>query len=59
MDTYTNYGIIHFIAFLFAIYLAFKCNPQVDFVSVLAAICCPWIYILWILLSRGNFCGAI
>ena len=51
------YALIHFLAFIFAIYLVFKCNNGVSFLQLLAAICCPWIYIIYILVTRKGFCG--
>lgn len=51
------YGIIHFLAFLFAIYLVFKCNNGISFLQLLAAICCPWIYIIYILVTRHGICS--
>lgn len=53
-----TYSIIHLIAFLFALYLSFKCHGgKFDFWSFIVAFFCPWIYIIYILASRGGFCG--
>ena len=53
---YSIYGILHFLAFLFAIYLSFKCNGRFDIGSFIVALICPWIYIVWILATRRGFC---
>ena len=54
---YSVYFVFHFVAFIFAIYLSFKCNGEFKITSFLAAFCCPWIYIIYILATRGNkFC---
>ena len=50
------YSAIHFLAFLFAIYLSFKCNGKFDLGSFIVAFFCPWIYIIWILATRKGFC---
>jgi len=50
------YALVHFVAFLFALYLSFKCNNGFHFLSFLAAFCCPWIYIIYILATRKGFC---
>ncbi|BCS83428.1 hypothetical protein QLL95_gp0695 [Cotonvirus japonicus] len=52
-----TYLIIHMIAFIFAIYLAVKCNHGFSFWSLLVAFFCPWIYIIYILISRKGFCS--
>ncbi|XWV24528.1 hypothetical protein QJ856_gp1263 [Tupanvirus deep ocean] len=51
------YSLVHFVAFLFALYLSFKCNKGFHFLSFLAAFCCPWIYIIYILATRKGFCS--
>ena len=56
---WTSYGILHFLAFIFAVYLAFKCNPNVSILSVLVAIFCPWIYIIYILVTRKGICSNV
>lgn len=48
------YVIIHFIAFVFAIYLSFKCNCGFSFWGFLVACCCPWCYILYALAVHGT-----
>ena len=50
------YGILHLVAFIFAIYLSFKCNGEFKIGSFLVACCCPWIYIIYILATTGGFC---
>ncbi len=50
-------GILHFILAWFAIYLAYKC--QNGFFDYLFACCCPYVYIPWVYLVRGDksLCG--
>lgn len=48
-----TYGTLHFIAFLFAIYLSFKCHGGFNLGSFIVALFCPWIYIIWTLVTRG------
>ena len=54
---WTSYGVLHFVAFIFAVYLAFKCNPNISILSVIVAIFCPWIYIINILVTRKGICS--
>jgi len=51
-----TYAMVHFVAFLFAIYLSFKCNGKFQWTSFLVAFFCPWIYIIYILATRKGFC---
>ena len=47
------YGVIHLLAFIFAIYLSFKCYGKFNLGAFIVAFFCPWIYIIWILATRG------
>jgi hypothetical protein len=49
----TSYAIIHLILALFALYLSFKCNHGFNLVSFLAAFCCPYLYVPYILATKG------
>ena len=49
-------GIIWFVAFVFAIYLSFRCHGGFDFWSFLVAFFCPWIYIIYVLATKSNLC---
>ena len=53
----TFFGIIHFICWLFAMYLSFKCNNnQFDIMGFLGAFCCPEIYIIKkLFIDKCNF----
>lgn len=51
------YGLVHTLAFLFAIYLSFKCEKSFNLGSFLAACCCPYIYIVFIMSTRKQFCS--
>lgn len=52
------YSVFHSIMSLVAIYLSFRCNKNFDISSFLIALCCPYIYIIYILATRGT-CGII
>jgi len=52
------YRIFHTILGLIAIYLSFRCNKSFNLVSFLFACCCPHLYIMFILATRGT-CGII
>ncbi len=48
------YSIFHFIMALIAIYLSFKCNKGFNIGSFIIAICCPYIYIIYTLATKGT-----
>ena len=51
------YGTIHSFLGLFALYLSFKCNRGFSFGAFVTACCCPHLYIIYILATRGiSFC---
>ena len=50
------YSIFHIIMSLIAIYLSFRCNKGFEIGPFLIACCCPYIYIIYILATRGT-CG--
>ena len=52
------YSVFHTIMSLVAIYLSFRCNNGFDLGSFLLACCCPYLYIIYILATRGT-CGLI
>ena len=54
---FSTYGILHFFAFLFALYLSFKCNGGFNVLHFLVAFFCPWIYIVYILATRKGICS--
>ena len=53
---WSTYILIHFLAFLFALYLSFKCHGGFDLGSFIVAFFCPWIYIIYTLAKRKGFC---
>lgn len=55
--TSTIYGVFHFICFIFAFYLAFKCNDGFEITSFIAACCCPFLYIIFKYATDSSFCG--
>lgn len=51
-------SLIYLAIMIFAFYLAFKCNGGFEILSFLAAFCCPFIYIPYVLATRGlSMCG--
>jgi hypothetical protein len=52
------YSVFHLIMSLIAIYLSFKCNKGYDMGSFVVAFCCPYIYIIYILATKGT-CGIL
>ena len=48
------YSIFHVIMSLAALYLSFKCNKGFDIGSFIVAFCCPYIYIIYILATKGT-----
>ncbi len=52
------YSVFHMIMSLIAIYLSFRCNKGFDTMSFVLALCCPHIYIIYILATKGT-CGII
>ncbi len=47
------YSVFHTIMSLVAIYLSFKCNKGFEFGPFLVACCCPYIYIIYTLATKG------
>jgi hypothetical protein len=52
------YSIFHSIMSLVAFYLSFRCNKGFHFGSFLMACCCPYIYIIYVLATKGT-CGVL
>jgi hypothetical protein len=50
------YMVTHLIISFFAIYLSWKCNNGFKLMSFLAALLCPYLYIIWALATKGG-CG--
>jgi len=51
------YAVFHLILSLFAFYLAIKCNNGINTLSLLAACCCPHLYIIYVFATSTDFCG--
>lgn len=47
------YSVFHTIMSFVAIYLSFKCNKGFNLLSFLLACCCPYIYIIYTLATKG------
>ena len=54
MDFNTQYGAIHFVVFLIALYLSFKRNNGFDLGSFLVALFCPYIYVIYYLATQNQ-----
>jgi hypothetical protein len=52
------YSVFHTIMSLIAIYLSFRCNKGFEFGPFLVACCCPYIYIIYVLATKGT-CGIL
>jgi hypothetical protein len=50
------WGTVHLILAIFALYLSFLCNQGFNLISFLAAICCPYLYIPYILATKQTTC---
>lgn len=50
------YMVTHLIVSFFAIYLSWRCNNGFKLLPFLAALLCPYLYIIWVLATRGG-CG--
>jgi hypothetical protein len=55
--TYHIAYIFQLITALFALYLSFKCNRGIDIGSLIVAICCPVLYIVYKYATSPNFCA--
>lgn len=52
------YTVFHSIMSFIAIYLSYRCNRGFDLNSFLVACCCPYLYIIYTLATKGS-CGII
>lgn len=48
---YSYYSILHILCMIYAFYLMFKCNRELNIGAFLFACCCPFIYILYHLID--------
>jgi hypothetical protein len=58
---YVNYSVFHVLMSFLALYLTYRCKKAtdpIDWVQVLFAACCPYFYIMFILITRGT-CGLL
>jgi hypothetical protein len=54
----TLYTVFHLVVSIFAIYLSFQCNKTgFNLLSFLAALFFPYVYILYIFVTKDDFCG--
>ena len=51
------YWILHLVATFVAIYLSVKRHGGFHFPSMLVAVFCPWIYIIYALITTKHHCG--
>jgi len=52
------YSVFHTMMTLVAIYLSFRCNKGFEIGPFLVAILCPYLYIIYILATKGT-CGIL
>ena len=52
------YTVFHTIMSIIAIYLSFRCNKKFDLGSFISAFCCPYLYIIYSVATKGT-CGII
>ena len=53
-NTQSIYGVFHTLMSFVAIYLSFKCNNNsFNIASFIMALCCPYVYIIYILSTKG------
>ena len=51
------YTLFHSVLGLFALFLSFKCNSGIEPFDLGFACCCPHIYIIYVMATKGlNFC---
>ena len=50
------YMVTHLIISFFAVYLSWRCNNGFKLLPFLAALVCPYLYIIWALATKGG-CG--
>jgi hypothetical protein len=50
----TIFSIVHCIAFIYAIFLSFRCNETFNLLHFLIACCCPYFYIIYYFVSLKN-----
>lgn len=52
------YSVFHTLMSLAAIYLAYRCNKGFELGPFLVACCCPYLYIIYVLATKGT-CGIL
>lgn len=50
------YSVFHVILTIFALYLSFRCNKEINYFHIIVALFCPLIYILFMVATKGT-CG--
>jgi hypothetical protein len=54
-NTKAIYGVFHTLMSLLAIYLSYRCNNNhFNPTSFIIALCCPYVYIIYILATKGT-----
>jgi hypothetical protein len=51
---WTIYAILHFVAFIVAVVLSFKCLGKFSLWAFFFAFCCPWLYLIYLLIAFGT-----
>ena len=52
------YSVFHAFMSIIAIYLSYRCNRRFDIASFISAFCCPYLYIIYSVATKGS-CGII
>lgn len=55
-DTMNIWAIVHLVLAVFALYLSFRCNQGFNLLHFLAAFCCPYLYIPYMLAFKDSTC---
>lgn len=50
------YSVFHLIISIIAIYLSFRCNTNINYGSILIAVFCPYIYIIYSIIINNGIC---
>jgi hypothetical protein len=52
------YSIFHTMLSIIAIYLSVRCNPKINYTSIVIAIFCPYLYIIYSIIMHNGICPA-
>ena len=52
------YSIFHTMLSIIAIYLSVRCNSKINYTSIIIAILCPYLYIIYSIIMHNGICPA-